>query len=173
MNARAVSAVVGFAFLTAVVDVYAGSLFQSLAPAEVVAISFSLACVLFTGIGLARYGMAALRPFVDQRRDVLAINVTTAVAWLTVLFSLQYIEPAIVNVASQAFLRRQGLIPAEQPRLQVDPVDALLGRYQIWLRRERRLGEQTVGLRLMWARKFLSAQSSTGVCGWSGLIRAR
>jgi integrase/recombinase XerD len=57
-----------------------------------------------------------------------------------------------------AFLRGQGQLPAERPRLQVDPVDALLGRYQLWLRRERRLGEQTVGLRLVWARKFLSAQ---------------
>ncbi|MEQ4303970.1 ATP-grasp domain-containing protein [Plantactinospora sp. B6F1] len=102
MNARGVSAVVVFAFLTAVVNVYAGSVFQSLSPAGVAAISFSLACVLFTGIGLARHGLAALRPFVDQGRDVLAINVTTAVAWLTVLFSLQYIEPAIVNVVSLA-----------------------------------------------------------------------
>lgn len=60
------------------------------------------------------------------------------------------------------FLRGQGLVPAEQPRRQVDPVDALLERYQLWLRRERRLGEQTVGLRLLWARKFLSAQVTDG-----------
>lgn len=102
MSFRALSAVVGFAFLTAVVNVYAGNLFQSLRPADVAAISFSLACVLFTGIGLARHGIAALRPFIDRSQDVLAINVTTAVAWLTVLFSLKYIEPAIVNVASLA-----------------------------------------------------------------------
>jgi integrase/recombinase XerD len=56
------------------------------------------------------------------------------------------------------FLRGQGLVPAEHPQLRVDPVDALLGRYQLWLRRERRLGEQTVALRLVWARTFLSAQ---------------
>jgi integrase/recombinase XerD len=61
-----------------------------------------------------------------------------------------------------AFLRGQGLIPAEQPRLRLDPVDALLGRYRLWLRRERRLGEQTVGLRLLWAGKFLSAQVVDG-----------
>lgn len=61
-----------------------------------------------------------------------------------------------------AFLRGQGLVPAEQ-FLQVGPVDALLGRYQLWLRRERRLGEQTVRLRLLWARKFLSAQVVNGV----------
>jgi integrase/recombinase XerD len=61
-----------------------------------------------------------------------------------------------------AFLRGQGLVPAEQPRLQPDPVDALLGRYRLWLRRERRLGEQTVCLRLVWAGKFLSAQVVDG-----------
>jgi len=61
-----------------------------------------------------------------------------------------------------AFLRGRGLVPAEQPCLQ-GPVDVLLGRYQLWLRRERRLGEQTVVLRLLWARKFLSAQVVNGV----------
>lgn len=59
------------------------------------------------------------------------------------------------------FLRGQGLVPAEQPHLQ-GPVDVLLGRYGFWLRRERRLGEQTVGLRLLWARTFLSAQVVDG-----------
>jgi integrase len=61
-----------------------------------------------------------------------------------------------------AFLRGQGVVPAEQPCLRVDPVDALLERYQLWLRRERRLGEQTVSLRLFWARVFLSAQVIDG-----------
>jgi integrase/recombinase XerD len=60
------------------------------------------------------------------------------------------------------FLRGQGLVPAGRPRLRVDPVDALLGQYRLWLRGERRLGEQTVGLRLFWARKFLSAQVVDG-----------
>ncbi len=57
---------------------------------------------------------------------------------------------------------RAGLVPAGRPRLRVDPVDVLLGRYRSWLRGERRLGEQTVGLRLLWARKFLSAQVLDG-----------
>src|SRR3954471_12257020 len=45
------------------------------------------------------------------------------------------------------FLRGQAVLPAEQRCLQ-GPIDVLLGRYRLWLRRERRLGEQTVGLRL-------------------------
>jgi integrase len=63
-----------------------------------------------------------------------------------------------------AFLRGQAVVPAEQPRPQ-GPVDAVLGRYRLWLRRERRLGEQTVGLRLLWARMFLSARVVDGELG--------
>jgi integrase len=59
------------------------------------------------------------------------------------------------------YLRGQGVLPAEQS-CPVEPVDVVLGRYRLWLRRERRLGEQTVGLRLLWARKFLSAQLVDG-----------
>lgn len=44
-------------------------------------------------------------------------------------------------------------------------VDEVLGRYRLWLRRERRLGEQTVGLRLLWAGKFLSARVVDGDLG--------
>lgn len=62
------------------------------------------------------------------------------------------------------YLRGCGVLPAEQPCLQ-GPVDEVLGRYRLWLRRERRLGEQTVGLRLSWARKFLSAQVVDGDLG--------
>ncbi|MBF8194640.1 tyrosine-type recombinase/integrase [Nonomuraea sp. K274] len=59
------------------------------------------------------------------------------------------------------YLRGLGLIPAEEPRA-LGPVDAVLERYRRWLERERRLGEQTVSLRLHWAAKFLVAQVEGG-----------
>jgi integrase len=59
------------------------------------------------------------------------------------------------------YLRGLGLVPAEQPRLR-DPVDAVLERYRRWLERERRLGEQTVDLRLHFAAKFVIAQIDGG-----------
>ncbi|WP_158074129.1 tyrosine-type recombinase/integrase [Micromonospora sp. CB01531] len=62
------------------------------------------------------------------------------------------------------YLRGHGALPAEEPRM-VGPVDEVLERYRLWLRRERRLGEQTVGLRLLWARKFLLAQVVDGSLG--------
>lgn len=59
------------------------------------------------------------------------------------------------------WLRGRGLVPVEQPPL-AGPVDAVLGRYRRWLERERRLGEQTVELRLHWAGQFLTAQVDSG-----------
>ncbi|GAA1013188.1 putative integrase/recombinase y4rA [Acrocarpospora pleiomorpha] len=59
------------------------------------------------------------------------------------------------------YLRRLGLVPAEEPRTP-GPVDAVLERYRRWLERERRLGEQTVDLRLHWAGKFLITQIEDG-----------
>lgn len=101
-TARGVYSVIGFAFMTAVVNVYAGNVFQDLNPAVVGAISFALAGIAFAGLEVARRGTAVLAPIRSQPWDVAALNVTTAIAWLTVLFSLKYIEPAIVNVISLA-----------------------------------------------------------------------
>ncbi|WP_405059930.1 ATP-grasp domain-containing protein [Kribbella sp. NBC_01505] len=100
--ARGVYSVIGFAFMTAVVNVYAGNVFQDLNPGVVGAISFTLAGTAFAGLEVARRGTAVLDPIRRQPLDVAALNVTTAIAWLTVLFSLKYIEPAIVNVISLA-----------------------------------------------------------------------
>ncbi|MFD0597111.1 hypothetical protein ACFQZ4_36620 [Catellatospora coxensis] len=99
---RGVAPVVCYAFMTAVVNVYAGRVFQSLDPAAVAAISFSLTGVLFAALELGTRGSGIVAMVRARWRDVVAINVTTAMAWLTVLFSLKYIEPAIVNVLSLA-----------------------------------------------------------------------
>ncbi len=62
------------------------------------------------------------------------------------------------------FLRERGLLPVAQP-LRQGPVDVVLQRYRLWLRRERRLSETTIDLRLVWARKFLQAQVVDGDLG--------
>jgi integrase len=62
------------------------------------------------------------------------------------------------------YLRGRGALSAAQPRV-VGPVDEVLGRYRLWLRCERRLGEQTVATRLLWARMFLSVQVVDGDLG--------
>ncbi|MFC0598835.1 DMT family transporter [Streptomyces palmae] len=92
-----------FAFLTAALDVFAGNQLQSHSPATVAAISFTLAAVFFFGGDIVRRGAAAtVRPFRDNRYDVIMINVTTAVTWLSMLYALKFLEPAIVNVVGLA-----------------------------------------------------------------------
>lgn len=59
------------------------------------------------------------------------------------------------------YLRGLGLVPAGEAH-SVGPIDAVLERYRRWLERERRLGEQTVSLRMDWAVKFLSTQVEGG-----------
>jgi drug/metabolite transporter (DMT)-like permease len=94
---------VGFAFLTAALDVYAGNQLQAHDPATVAAISFTLAGAFFLATTVLRQGVAeTLRPLRTRRNDVIMINVTTAVTWLSMLYALKFLEPAVVNVVGLA-----------------------------------------------------------------------
>ncbi|WP_370969329.1 EamA family transporter [Amycolatopsis sp. cg9] len=100
---RGVLPLTGFAALTAALDVFAGNQLEQLRPATVAAVSFGLAAVVFLGFALLRDGAAAtFRPVRELRGDVVMINVTTAVTWLSMLFALRYLEPAVVNVVGIA-----------------------------------------------------------------------
>ncbi|WP_312872041.1 DMT family transporter [Amycolatopsis dendrobii] len=100
---RGLAPLTGFAFLTAALDVFAGNQLQAQDPATVAAISFTLAALFFLGGDMLRRGPAAtFRPLRDHRYDVLMINVTTAVTWLSMLYALKFLEPAIVNVVGLA-----------------------------------------------------------------------
>ncbi|MET9295711.1 DMT family transporter [Streptomyces sp. NPDC003077] len=105
-STRLVSGVVplvAFAALTALVDVYAGNRLQSLSPLGMAAVSFTLAAAFFLGLEVTRKGVpAALRPLRSNRADVVAINISTAVTWLSMLYALKYLEPAVVNVVGLA-----------------------------------------------------------------------
>jgi drug/metabolite transporter (DMT)-like permease len=102
-TARGLSPLLAYAALSAAVDVYAGNRLQGLSPTSVAAISFSLAAVFFFGLEAARNGLAAtLRPVRTHTHEVVAINVSTAAVWLTLLYALKYLEPAVVNVVAFA-----------------------------------------------------------------------
>lgn len=97
--ARGVIPLLGFAAFTATLDVYAGNQVQAHDPVTVAAISFTLVAVFFLGTDMARRGVAAaLSPLRTSRYDVVANNITTAVSWLSMLYALKYLEPAVVNV---------------------------------------------------------------------------
>ncbi|MFB7685606.1 DMT family transporter [Streptomyces sp. NPDC056140] len=92
-----------YAALSAAFDVYAAERVQQYSPMVLAALSFGLVTTLFLGWDLARRGPGeVLRPVRARRGDVLALNVTTAVGWLTMLYALIYLEPAVVNVVGLA-----------------------------------------------------------------------
>ncbi|UOX87698.1 EamA family transporter [Amycolatopsis sp. FBCC-B4732] len=100
---RGVLPLTGFAALTAALDVFAGNQLEQLRPATVAAVSFGIAAVVFLVLALLRDGAATtFRPVRELRGDVAMINVTTAVTWLSMLFALRYLEPAVVNVVGIA-----------------------------------------------------------------------
>ncbi|KOX03166.1 MULTISPECIES: DMT family transporter [Micromonospora] len=92
-----------FAAMSALVDVYAGNQLQKVDTLSLAAVSFTLCGIFFVGLDLARRGPAAtFAPLRTRRYDVIAINVSTAVTWLSLLFALKYLEPAVVNVVGLA-----------------------------------------------------------------------
>lgn len=100
---RGLSPLLAYAALSAAVDVYAGNRLQGLSPTSVAAISFSLAAACFIGLEAVRSGLAAtVRPLRSHPHEVIAINVSTAAVWLTLLYALKYLEPAVVNVVAFA-----------------------------------------------------------------------
>ena len=89
-----------FALLSAAVDVYAGNRLQALSPLAVAAISFTLTAAFFLGgEGLRRRGPSPLR---TRAGDVAVLNVSTAATWLSLLYALKLLEPAVVNVVGLA-----------------------------------------------------------------------
>lgn len=101
--ARGLPPLVAYGVMIAAVDVYAGNRLQSLDPFAIAAISFSLAAAYFLIQETGRNGVrSVLRPMARHRHDVIAINIVTAVTWLTLLYALKYLEPAIVNVIALA-----------------------------------------------------------------------
>jgi drug/metabolite transporter (DMT)-like permease len=101
---RGIALLLPYPVLSAVVDVYAGHGEQALDPAVVAAIAFTLTVVMFAVPGaVARQPAAAwLRALGGHRRDVVALNVSTALTWICLLYALKYLEPAVVNAVSLA-----------------------------------------------------------------------
>lgn len=60
------------------------------------------------------------------------------------------------------FLRQAGLVPAEPVRQPADPVSMLVERYAGYLRRERRLQENTIAGRVAVAERFLGTLPAEG-----------
>jgi drug/metabolite transporter (DMT)-like permease len=125
--------------LSALVDVYAGHGEQTLDPAVVAAVAFTLTVAVFAAFelvtrtahppprppaplppaplptaplptaagrrmpgGLRVPGAGPVRTVRAHPGDVLAINISTALTWIALLYALKFLEPAVVNAVSLA-----------------------------------------------------------------------
>lgn len=88
----------GFVAAQAVRDVYLRHLFGHLGLFEVALIAFGTAMLSF-GLGVVVFARHQVRLLRASWRYVVAVNVTTLVAWLSYFGSLRLVEPAAVNLA--------------------------------------------------------------------------
>lgn len=101
-----VAALLGFVAAQAFRDVYLRHLFGNLGLFDVALVAFGTVAAVF-GCGLAIFGGRQIRLLRTAWWQVIAVNVTTLVAWLSYFGSLRLVEPAAVNLAFPALpLRR-------------------------------------------------------------------
>jgi len=93
-----VASLLGFVAAQAVRDVYLRHLFGNLGLFDVALIAFGTVAAVF-GFGLAVFGGRQIRLLRAAWREVIAVNVTTLVAWLSYFGALRLVEPAAVNLA--------------------------------------------------------------------------
>src|SRR5262245_4544518 len=96
-EARGFLASLAFTALAAVRDVYFAGVFQQLSPLLVGVVAFSLCSIVFLPIALARSSASVVR-MLRRPRDIVWVNVTTALAWISFFYALQTVEPLLVQV---------------------------------------------------------------------------
>ena len=85
-----------FCLSQALRDVYFGHVFQGVDFFAVILLAFLLSTAIFTAVALLR-SPAAFRKLRGHGRTVLAMNISTALAWSCYFFALTHIEPSVVN----------------------------------------------------------------------------
>ncbi len=91
-----------FAFFSAAVDVYAGDVLQRIDPMVLAALSFTAVGVISVIVNEVRGPGGTWAKMRRYPGDVIALNLTTAATWLSLLYALKYVEPAVANVVSIA-----------------------------------------------------------------------
>ena len=84
-----------FATSQGVRDAYFGNVFQSVSFLVVAILAFGMSTVVFFCVSLARNPRDLLKACTQPFR-MLALNLTTAAAWLGFFIGLRYLEPAVV-----------------------------------------------------------------------------
>lgn len=91
-----VAMIVAFCLSQAFRDVYLGQVFQRVNFFHVILLAFIPSTLFFGALAWLRH-RGDLQTMKQHRGTVLAMNVTTALAWTSYFFGLSQVEPAIVN----------------------------------------------------------------------------
>jgi drug/metabolite transporter (DMT)-like permease len=110
-----------FMALASVRDVYFGGLFQSTDPLAIAVVAFALCALVFLPIALVR-SPESFRLLTRRPGQLLAINVTTALAWIAFFHALRTSEPLLVQILfsgvgplSVSWLDRFGVLTRPEP----------------------------------------------------------
>lgn len=92
----------GFVLSQALRDVYLAQVFRSVDVFATILATFPLMALIFGGIALwrDRAGLAKLRSHLGL---VVAMNVTTALAWTSYFFALKFVQPSVLNALHSGF----------------------------------------------------------------------
>ena len=99
---RGLALLLPYPVLSAVVDVYTGHTEQSRDPAVVAAVAFTLTVAIFAVPRASKTPPGKTPPSGSHLRDLAALSLTTALTWITLLYALKFLEPAVVNAVSLA-----------------------------------------------------------------------
>ena len=91
-----------FVLSQALRDVYLSQVFRSVDVFAVILATFPMMALIFSGIALWR-DWAGLRKLRNFGALVLAMNVTTALAWTSYFFGLKFVQPSVLNALHSGF----------------------------------------------------------------------
>jgi drug/metabolite transporter (DMT)-like permease len=157
-------------------DVYFASLFQGVDFFAVIVIAFGLSIVIFGGLTWVRTqgDFAKMR---GHGATVLAMNATTALAWICYLFALKHLEPSIVNTIHSGMapltvvvmgalglpLAKQGRVSRREAACYVGIAASLAGLWWVVLSGHSGLGHGAMGTSLAGVALLLVSGSSITV----------
>jgi len=87
----------GFVLCGALRDVYFSRTLQTWSPLDIAALTFTISTLVFLTVAMVRGGRD-LVALTRWPREIVAINVTSATAWIAFFYALQSLEPSLVQV---------------------------------------------------------------------------
>jgi drug/metabolite transporter (DMT)-like permease len=87
----------GFVLCGALRDVYFSRTLQTWSPLDIAALTFTISTLVFLTVAMVRGGRD-LVALIRWPREIIAINATSATAWIAFFYALQSLEPSLVQV---------------------------------------------------------------------------